>query len=61
MRDMTKRQFAEACKRHGFAPGLWGYYELGDTGVLVYARNGGDTRRAQLAYMIHEHEKKTHE
>ena len=53
-RDLTKKQFAAAIKRWGFKSGFCGYYELPleDRHLNVYARNGGDTYRSQLAYLI---------
>ncbi len=54
-RDLTQVQFDAACKARGFRRDHMGYYELGDTGTLVYAHNGGDKRRSQLAYLIKEH------
>lgn len=56
-RDMTKGQFREACKRHGFKPaGFMGYYELSG-GVSASLFNAGKRRRDQLAYLIRENEK----
>ena len=53
-RDMTKRQFDEACRRHGFKPeGFLGYHDLGD-GLSVSVLNAGDNRRARLAYLVRE-------
>jgi hypothetical protein len=54
LRDMSKRQFDEACKRYNFIPeGFMGYYKL-PSGVNVSILNAGDNRRAQLAYLIQE-------
>lgn len=53
MRDLTKRQFDAACERHEFKREFMGYYNVGH-GVSVYARNAGNSRRAQLAYLIRE-------
>lgn len=52
-RDLTKAQFDAACKRHGFKREFMGYYSVGN-GVSVYARNAGERRRDQLAYLIRE-------
>lgn len=58
-RDMTERQFREACERRGFVThGIMGYYTLGDTGVQVSVLNAGTTnRRACLAYLIRQHDR----
>lgn len=53
VRDISKAQFDAACKRHGFKSEFMGYYSVGN-GVSVYARNAGERRREQLAYLIHE-------
>jgi hypothetical protein len=54
---MTKKEFADACKRRGFVgPALYGYYAIG-CGTHVCAFNGGRRRRDQLAYLIAEHER----
>lgn len=59
-RDMTKRQFNEACKRHGFVPEPFlGYVRLGDTKTSVSILNCGTSRREQLAYLIERHEEAT--
>lgn len=50
-RDISKAQFDAACNRRGFVKTFMGYYEVG-YGLAVYARNAGDNRRAQLAYLI---------
>ncbi len=55
-RDMTKAQFAAACRRRNFSRRLMGYFAL-DGPLLVYVRNVGRNRRAQLAYMIREHDR----
>jgi hypothetical protein len=55
-RDLTKAQFDAACARHGFRHEFMGYYNVGH-GLSVYARNAGDNRRAQLAYLIREAQK----
>ncbi len=54
MRDMTKAQFAKALEHYGFRHEAIGYYRIDGTGTSVYARNGGVSRRAQLAYLINE-------
>lgn len=60
MKDMTKKQFEEACKRHGFKKNLFliGYWQIHDgTHCSVYAPNGGDTYRQKLAYLIKQHDR----
>lgn len=53
-RDMTKKQFDDACNRRGFKPaGFMGYYDIGH-GRHVSALNAGSNRRNQLAYLIQE-------
>jgi hypothetical protein len=56
-RDMTQRQFDEACAKLGFvrhSGGLFGYYTLPSpkVNVSVSIRNAGKRRRDQLAYLI---------
>ena len=52
MRDLTKKQFQQACSRHGFkSVGFLGYYDIGG-GRSVSVLNAGANRRAQLAYLI---------
>jgi hypothetical protein len=60
---MTKKQFDEACARHGFEPhpswspfASMGYYKL-PSGVNVSILNAGSRRRDQLAYLIRESER----
>lgn len=53
MRDLTKMQFAAALARNGITPDSMGYYYVTSTS-LVYAANGGETRRAQLSYLLQE-------
>ena len=53
MRDLTKAQYAAALARNGIKPDAMGYYYVTDA-ALVYAANGGDTRRARLAYLLQE-------
>ena len=53
MRDLTQKQFEEALKRHSIKKGLFGYYKI-TSKCLVYAKNGGDSKRAQIAYLIKE-------
>jgi hypothetical protein len=55
-RDLTQRQFNEACERYGFkSEGIMGYYRLPvKTHTCVSVWNAGDKRRAQLAYLIQE-------
>lgn len=55
-RDLTKAQFDAACERRGFKREFMGYFNVG-YGLSVYARNAGDRRREQLAYLIRESEK----
>lgn len=60
MRDITKRQFAEALRRHGMHwEGFMGYVNLGLPGrhTCVSVLNAGPNRRAQLAYLLREREK----
>jgi len=56
IRDLTKAQFDAALSRRGFKREFMGYVNVGH-GVSVYARNAGDRRRDQLAYLIHEAER----
>jgi hypothetical protein len=51
--DMTRPQFARECAKRGIRPDLLGWYYVTPS-RLVWARNGGNTRRAQLAYLIRE-------
>lgn len=60
MRDITKRHFSEALTRRNIKSAHLGYYHVTDN-VSVYARNGGHTRRAQLAYLITEQKKANQE
>jgi hypothetical protein len=56
-RDMTQRQFDEACAQLGFvAHGVMGYYRLPSpkNTVCVSIRNAGKRRRDQLAYLIEQ-------
>ncbi len=56
-RDMTKAEFAAACKRNGFvAKGFLGYFQT-PSGVCISALNAGPNRRSQIAYLIRENEK----
>jgi hypothetical protein len=55
-RDMTRKQFESACARRGFKRECLGYFRITEN-VCVYARNGGDKRRDQLAYMIQQEKK----
>lgn len=48
--DMREADFRRALKRHGIRRELMGYYDVG--GACVYARNGGESRRQQLAYLL---------
>ena len=59
-KDMSKAQFATACKRYGFKPtGFLGYFDVGIAGhnLHVCADNAGPRYRDQLAYLIQEREK----
>jgi len=57
-KDMTERQFREACERNGIAPrpDFMGYHQVTGwpemQGLRVCARNAGSRRRDQLAYLI---------
>lgn len=54
MRDLTRKQFADALTRHGMKlAGFLGYVELGiDPEVSVSRFNAGNNLRAQLAYLL---------
>lgn len=59
MRDMTKKQLADALKRHGMHwEGFMGYVNLGIPGhhVCVSVLNAGSNRRAQLAFLLRKRE-----
>jgi hypothetical protein len=56
VRDLTQKQFDAKCERRGFRRAFMGYYEVGH-GLSVYARNAGERRRDQLAYLIREAER----
>jgi len=51
MRDMTKRQYEAALKRHGFRQEPFGYVMVTDR-LIVHPANVGKNRRARLAYLI---------
>jgi len=56
-RDISKKQFDEACKRHGFTThGFLGYYNIG-YGTEVSILNAGIRKRDQLAYLIQQKDK----
>jgi hypothetical protein len=58
-RDMTQKQFNDACRKLGFIEhGMMGYYKLPDApNVSVSIWNAVPiTRRGQLAYLIRENE-----
>ncbi len=56
-RDMTKKQFDEACEKHGFKrEGFLGYYKVTDT-LSASILNAGPRRRDQLAYLINARDK----
>lgn len=52
-RDLTKKQYSEALARNGIKPDAMGYYSV-TASAMVYAANGGNTRRARLAYLLRE-------
>lgn len=54
MRDLSKSQFEGRLKKLGFTPAYLGYWNLPEPNqnTAVYAGNGGDKRRSQLAYLI---------
>ena len=62
MKDLTPNQFKAKLDKYGIAEAdhvaVIGYYciqaSASGARVLVYAPNGGSTRRAQLAYLIAE-------
>lgn len=61
MRDMSKKQFLAALKRHGMVPeGFMGYVRLNVSGqhVCVSHWNAGNNLRAKLAYLLREQEKR---
>jgi hypothetical protein len=58
-RDLTLKQFHNACQRAGFTPvQFMGYYDLGITGHRVWVSiwNRG-TRRNQLAFLLRERDR----
>jgi hypothetical protein len=51
-KDLSEKEFIEACKRNGISSRkAMGYHDVG-FGYLVCAFNGGTRRRDQLAYLI---------
>jgi len=56
IRDLSRTQFEAALARHGFRREAFGYVYVGH-GLSVYARNAGENRRAQLAYLIQASER----
>ena len=55
-RDLTRKQFAAALKRHGFRlelPAL-GYYKCGRVSISVLNAGLDATRRQQLAYLLQQ-------
>lgn len=50
-KDMTYVAFIEALESRGIRLGLFGYYYVTEN-RLVFGRNGGNSRREQLAYLI---------
>lgn len=57
-KDMTEKQFREACERNGISPraDFMGYHQVTGYpdrgGLRACARNAGSRRRDQLAYLI---------
>lgn len=58
MRDINENRFNKMLKMHKIKPDYFGYYDIG-SGVLVYARNGGNKRRQQLSYLVQQQHKQT--
>ena len=57
-RDMTEKQFLNALNKHGMVQlPYMGYVRMPDKRTQVSRLNGGDTRRAQLAYLLREWER----
>ena len=59
-RDMTPKQFDAALQRHGMTRRgeLFGYVKIMEEPTVCVCRyNGGNTHRAQLAYLISEQTK----
>lgn len=57
-RDLSQKQFDDACKRRGFEnEGFMGYYKLPQGCCSVSVWNVGKRRRDQLAYLIKENER----
>lgn len=64
-RDMSKKQFLAALDRHDITDHLTGYYAvrhdlMGRGTLCIYARNGGNSYREMLAYLLKEKEKAKH-
>lgn len=55
-RDITAKQFNSAIAKRGIERAPAGYFHIGNK-RYVYARNGGNKRRSQLAYLIAEQRK----
>ena len=56
-RDMSVAQFQTAASKLGFKPaGFFGYWRLPPpfNKILICKGNGGERRRDQLAYLLHE-------
>jgi len=58
-KDMSQKQFNNACKRHGFkSVGFMGYYIMpADSDTHVSKWNIGDNRRNQLKYLLQQNER----
>lgn len=53
MRDLTREQYRKRMEAHGFKrEPFMGYWAF--NGVCISDLNGGDNRRAKLAYMLKE-------
>ena len=50
-RDMTKRQYEDAIRKHGFQRELFGYVKVNDN-LSVFPGNVGTRLRDRLAYLI---------
>lgn len=51
--DLTEQQFSEACNRHGFRRGKFGYFIKNGIHVNVM-RSGSHRRRDQLDFLMAE-------
>lgn len=52
-RDLTKAQFTKKLEANGIRLDAFGFYSVCKN-ALVYSKNGGNTRREQLAYLLAE-------